>query len=147
MRKNAESRLEMLKREVVTVEAELEEVRVEASIMGGQGRDAYQKQKELATVQQTLRRQKESAESHELLQKKGVEGIRHIGEMLGVPERDDSVPLVDLIKEIEAILDTLIEEKEKLENVNQAEGLPSRAPTAGKDLVSILISIYTSCDP
>lgn len=33
--------------------------------------------------------------------------------MLGVPERDENAPIHDIIKDIETVLETLVEEREK----------------------------------
>lgn len=95
------------------VEAELEETRYEASFVGGQSRDAYQKHKELATVQQRLRRIKEKTESTEQLQQQVTAGLNHISDLLGIPERDENAPIMDVIKDIETVLETLVEEREK----------------------------------
>merc|ERR1711939_996929 len=119
LKKSSESRLNALKNEVQIVEAELEEVRYEASFVGGVSRDTYQKHKELATVQQKLRRVKERTEGSEQLQQEVISGLNHISEILGVPEREENAPIGDLIRDIETVLDTLIEEREKQQQGQQ----------------------------
>lgn len=95
------------------MEQDLEEVRYEASFVGGQSRDTYQKHKDLASSQQKLRRIKEKTETAEQLQQQVVAGLNHISDMLGVPERDENAPVHDVIKDIETVLETLVEEREK----------------------------------
>lgn len=119
LRKNSDAKLSALKNEVGVVEGELEEVRYEASFVGGQSRDTYQKHKELATVQQKLRRIKERTESTEQGQQQVVAGLHHISEMLGIPERDENASIVDIIRDIEAVLETLVEEQEKQQQGQQ----------------------------
>ena len=91
----------------------------EASFVGTQSRDTYQKHKELASTQQTLRRVKERTESTEQLQQQVVSGLSHISDMLGVPERDDNASVHDIIKDIETVLETLVEEREKQQQGQQ----------------------------
>ena len=119
LRKNSDTKLQALKNEVGIVEGELEEVRYEASFVGGQSRDTYQKHKELATVQQKLRRIKERTESTEQGHQQVIAGLHHISEMLGVPERDQNASIVDIIRDIETVLETLVEEQEKQQQGQQ----------------------------
>lgn len=119
LKKQSEARLSMLKEEVQKIEKELEEVRNEASFVGTQSRDTYQKHKELASTQQGLRRVKERTESTEQLQQQVVSGLTHISDMLGVPERDENASVHDIIKDIETVLETLVEEREKQQQGQQ----------------------------
>ena len=70
-------------------------------------------------------------ETAEHLQKKAWEGLRHISEMLGQPIFDDSSSISDVVRDIEATLEKLIDEKQKIDLVNQAveTGKYSRAGT------------------
>jgi DNA repair exonuclease SbcCD ATPase subunit len=113
LKKQSEAKLASLRNEVQQVEQDLEEVRYEASFVGGQSRDTYQKHKDLASSQQKLRRIKEKTETAEQLQQQVVAGLNHISDMLGVPERDENAPVHDVIKDIETVLETLVEEREK----------------------------------
>jgi TolA-binding protein len=113
LKKQSETKLASLRNEVQQVEQDLEEVRYEASFVGGQSRDTYQKHKDLASSQQKLRRIKEKTETAEQLQQQVVAGLNHISDMLGVPERDENAPVHDVIKDIETVLETLVEEREK----------------------------------
>lgn len=131
LRKNSDAKLTALKNEVGIVEAELEEVRYEASFVGGQSRDTYQKHKELATVQQKLRRIKERTESTEQAQQQVVAGLNHISEMLGIPERDQNAPIVDIIRDIETVLETLVEEQEKQQQGQQTASVHSDSSHRG----------------
>jgi len=109
----------------------LEEVRYEASFVGGQGRDTYQKHKELATVQQKLRRIKERTERTEQAQQQVIAGLNHVSEMLGVPERDQNAAIVDIIRDIETVLETLVEEQEKQQQGQQTASIHSDSSHRG----------------
>ena len=63
--------------------------------------------------------------------------------MLGQPIFDDSSSISDVVRDIEAILEKLIDEKQKIDLVNQAveSGKYIRAGTP-KDTVIIYIYIY-----
>jgi hypothetical protein len=143
LRKAAESKLEQLQGEQSEVESELEEVRVEASSLGGQGREIYQKGVDLAAALQILRRKTEQTEAAEHLQKKAWEGLRHISEMLGESVVDDTAPITDVVRDIDAMLELLLEEKEKERDkldtmsISQDSGNQSRVGT-GKDGVIII---------
>lgn len=131
LKKASEAKLSALKNEVQKVEAELEEVRYEASFVGGQSRDTYQKHKELATVQQKLRRVKERTESTEQLQQEVTAGLNHISDMLGVPERDENAAIHDIIKDIETVLETLVEEREKQQQGQQTANASIHSDSSG----------------
>jgi hypothetical protein len=111
IKKASESRLELLKKEVVQVESELEEVRYEASFAGVQSSKEHQKQ--LAEKQQKLRHIKEKTESMEQLEQKIVSGLAHISDILFIPKSEEDAPVLNLVRDIEAVLDTLINEREK----------------------------------
>ena len=131
LRKNSDAKLSALKNEVGMVEGELEEVRYEASFVGGQSRDTYQKHKELATVQQKLRRIKERTERTEQGQQQVVAGLHHIAEMLGLPERDRNASIVDVMRDIETVLETLVEELEKQQQGQQTASVHSDSSHRG----------------
>jgi hypothetical protein len=120
LKKQSEAKLASLRNEVQQVEQDLEEVSYEASFVGGQSRDTYQKHKDLASSQQKLRRIKEKTETTEQLQQQVVAGLNHISDMLGVPERDENAPVHDVIKDIETVLETLVEEREKQQQGQQS---------------------------
>ena len=144
LRRAAESKLEQLKKDAIQVETELEEVRVEASLLGGHGRENSELSKKLADAQTVLRRRTELTETHEHLQTKAWEGLRHISEMLGDPLHGlETLPIADApaqiaikecVEKIDATLDRLIEEKEKMDqnSLSQDSVGPSRIGT-GKD--------------
>merc|ERR1711871_1897575 len=144
LRRAAESKLEQLKKDAIQVETELEEVRVEASLLGGHGRENSELSKKLADAQTVLRRRTELTETHEHLQTKAWEGLRHISEMLGDPLHGlETLPIADApaqvaikecVEKIDLTLDRLIEEKEKLDqnSLSQDSVGPSRIGT-GKD--------------
>ena len=111
IKKTSEARLETMKKEVVVVEAELEEVRYTASLAGVTTNKEYKKQ--LGEKQQKLRQVKEKTEAIEQLQQRVVAGLAHISDILFIPKSEDDAPVSDLHKNIEAVLDTLINEREK----------------------------------
>lgn len=111
IKKTSEARLEAMKKEVVTVESELEEVRYEASFAGGQSSKEHMKQ--LAEKQQRLRQTKEKTETAEQLEQNVVAGLAHISDILFIPKSEDDAPVINLVRDIEAVLDTLINEREK----------------------------------
>jgi hypothetical protein len=111
--KASETKLKLKENEIIDIEKELEEARNEAASLGGQSRDPFQRHKDLAKKEQTLRRVKEKTESAEQLQQQVTAGLEHIRDLLGIPERDQHAPVTDLIRDIETVLDTLVEEREK----------------------------------
>lgn len=111
IKKTSEARLEMMKKEVIAVEAELEEVRYTASLAGVTTNKEYKKQ--LGEKQQKMRQIKEKTEAMEQLQQRVVAGLAHISDILFIPKSEDDAPVSDLHKNIEAVLDTLINEREK----------------------------------
>lgn len=144
MRRTVEAKLEQLKKEASQVEAELEEVREEASLVGGQGSELYRKGLDIAAQQQILRRKTEITENAEHLQKKAIEGIRHIAEMLG-ESHDETAPITDVMRDVETMLENLLEEREKqLENHSQdGQQSPNRIGSAGKETVCVYIYIFS----
>ena len=56
---------------------------------------------------------KEKTEAIEQLQQRVVAGLAHISDILFIPKSEDDAPVSDLHKNIEAVLDTLINEREK----------------------------------
>ena len=111
IKKTSEARLEMMKKEVIAVEGELEEVRYTASLAGVTTNKEYKKQ--LGEKQQKMRQVKEKTEAIEQLQQRVVAGLAHISDILFIPKSEDDAPVSDLHKNIEAVLDTLINEREK----------------------------------
>lgn len=115
LKKSSEGRLNALKTEAMEMELEMEETRNEASFAGGQS-GASQKQKDLAGMQQDLRRQKERTESSEHLQQRVVAGLNHICELLNIPLRGEDAAVVDILKDIDQVLDTILEDRDKSNN-------------------------------
>jgi len=111
IKRASEGRLEFLRKELVTVESELEESRYDASISGGQS--TKEQQKELTDKQFALRHIKERTEAAEQLQQNVIGGLVHLGEMLGVPAREEESSIADLQRDIETLFDLLLEEREK----------------------------------
>lgn len=120
----------MMKKEVVSVEAELEEVRYTASLAGVTTNKEYKKQ--LGEKQQKMRQIKEKTEAMEQLQQRVVAGLAHISDILFIPKSEDDAPVSDLHKNIEAVLDTLINEREKqLQQQQQGQvGMDSQSKMA-----------------
>ena len=53
------------------------------------------------------------AESTEQLEQKVVAGLAHISEILFIPKSDEDTVVMNMVRDIEAVLDTLINEREK----------------------------------
>ena len=119
LKRASETRLENLKREVVTLEAELEEVRYKASV--AVGHSTKEQKKELLDKQGNLRHIKERSEASQQLVQNLQEGLSHIAETLGLPPREEDAPVGDLLRDIEAVLETLMEEREKQQQQQQQQ--------------------------
>jgi hypothetical protein len=140
IRKGSESRLEMLKKEEVQVESELEEVRYEASFAGVQSSKEHKKQ--LAQKQQRLRQMKEKAEATERLEQRVVAGLAHVSDILFLPKSEEDASVLSLVREIEAVLDTLMNEREK--QLQQQQGGASTA-NGGRDSASAVVRCRHLC--
>jgi Skp family chaperone for outer membrane proteins len=150
IKKTSEARLEMMKKEVVAVEAELEEVRYTASLAGVTTNKEYKKQ--LGEKQQKMRQIKEKTEAMEQLQQRVVAGLAHISDILFIPKSEDDAPVSDLHKNIEAVLDTLINEREKqLQQQQQGQaqgqmGMDSQSKMANtRDSGSVVSNCTNKC--
>lgn len=140
LKKHSENRLENLKRELINVENEEDDIRCSVSLIGGNS--IKEQQKDLLRIQYEARHRKERAEGAEQLQQRVIAGLVHLGEfififtctsinaveqaltpshlicilgeMLGIQPREDETSVVnDLLRDIEAVLDTLLDEREK----------------------------------
>jgi len=111
LKKGADARVEALNIEVVNVEMELEKARQEASESGG----SSNKEQIAELTKKTLQEKhwKEKAENSEQLEQNVVGGLNHLGELLGIPAREEDSSVTDLLRDIEAVLDTLMDEREK----------------------------------
>jgi len=126
IQKSSEARLEAMKKEAINNEVELEEVRYKASFAGMQSSKEHVKS--LAEKQQRLKHSKEKAESAEQLEQNVVAGLAHISEMLFIPKCDDDAPVMNLVRDIETVLDTLINEREKQLQQIQTQGKTDSLP-------------------
>lgn len=113
----SEARLESLKKELGPTEVELEETRYEASFAGVQS--SKEQKKELLEKQGMFRHTKERSEGAQQLVKQVIGGLKHIADSLGLPPKEDDVPAGDLLRDIEAVLETLMEEREKQQQQQQ----------------------------
>ena len=123
LRKTAEARLEDLKGDLGVVEAELEEARSQASVggqMGKQSEEVREKERELVSKSLSTKQIKEKALNTEDIEQRVVSGLGHLGEMLGIPPRVEEAPISDLLRDIDAILETLIDEMEKQQSQTMA---------------------------
>ena len=109
-----------MKKEAINNEVELEEVRYKASFAGMQSSKEHVKS--LAQKQQRLKHSKEKAESAEQLEQNVVAGLAHISEMLFIPKCEDDAPVMNMVRDIETVLDTLINEREKQLQQIQTQG-------------------------
>ena len=112
LRETAEQRLENLKNEVKSVEQELEVSRLATMEGVVEESDKLQKQQHVED-EKSLRGIKEKAEGQEQLEQTVISGLGHLGELLGVPHHDDDTPVSDLLRDMETMIDTLMDEREK----------------------------------
>ncbi len=156
IKKTSEARLDTLKKEVVAVESELEEVRYEASFAGVQSTKEHKKQ--LSEKQTKLKQIKEKTEAMEQLEQKVVAGLAHISDILFIPKSEEDAPVVNLIRDIEAVLDTLINEREKQLQQQQGGGGANGANSGlslggglnsagGRDSLSSMVNILKPSIP
>lgn len=145
LRKAAEQRLESLKKEVVETEAELEEVRYEASFAGGLS--FKDQEKELAIKTQELHHTKDRSKASQLLVQEVNGGLAHIAEILGIQIEED-LGGIDILREIEAVLDQLMEEREKQTQAQNQTGIQgdsnSRMQNSVRDIAQTPETHYRS---
>lgn len=135
LKKNSEMKLEQLKQETTDTEKELGAVQLEASFAGGLS--CKDKEKEFIGKQQQLRHTKERSESAQQLVQQVESGLIHVAEVLGIQGEEDTAGL-DLLKEIEAVLETLCEEREKQIQAQSQSGFdshPSRVSIVNREVI------------
>jgi len=110
LKKASESKLQASKVEVLEVEAELTQERDNLSGRGGES--SKEKEKEVVEKGASLKHIKERSESSQALVQQVERGLYHIAEALGIQAEAD-IPALDLLREIEAVLDTVLQEREK----------------------------------
>eukprot|EP00981_Chlorochromonas_danica_P013878 scaffold7012_cov166-Ochromonas_danica.AAC.2 len=71
----------------------------------------------------------------EQLEQKAVAGLAHVSDILFIPKSEDDAAVNNLVREIEAVLDTLINEREK--QIQQQQG--GTAGVGGRDSASSVI--------
>jgi hypothetical protein len=131
LKKQSELRLEQLKNEITLVEQELEEVSYDASFTGTRGQDTGQKKKDIIGLQVQMKHNKERTESYEALRKDAIKGLLHISKILGMDndQQDlDKININEKVREIEVIVDALLEENSRLEaaadkNMSQSQSV------------------------
>jgi hypothetical protein len=103
----------------------------------------------LSDMQQTLRHKKEVCEALEELEQKIDRGFDHLSELLGVTLREKGAQITDVIMDVETVLDTLMEEREK-QTQAQVVGGPSdslsqqgsRIQSPGTTIVSLQFILF-----
>ncbi len=112
LRKQAEARLEALKTEHVQVEEDMEFTRL--SVMNGDSDDNDKSMRsQLAANEKHLKIIKEKALAQEQLETTVISGLGHLGELLGVSTREEGMPVADILRDVETLIDTLMDEREK----------------------------------
>lgn len=99
---------------VAKAERDLDNARLEAQAAS---MHSGEKKKTETRVNSMLRNQiqlKERADKTEKLAQTAVSGLKHICQTLGIPAVDEDTPIQDIIQQIEALLDTLLEEKDRV---------------------------------
>jgi hypothetical protein len=108
--------------------------------------------KDLAEKQQRLRQIKEKTEAMEQLEQRAMAGLAHVSDILFIPKSEEDATVSNLVREIEAVLDTLINEREK--QLQQQQGGSTVNVAAVRDISGsavsklynhILMSIYNIC--
>ncbi len=112
LKEQAEARLEAAKNEFASVDEELDRSRLRVMNGSAEGDDKAQKLN-LAKDEKFLHVIKEKAEVQEQLEQTVKSGLGHLGELLGVPFQDDDTPVTDLLRDIETMVDTVMDEREK----------------------------------
>uniref|UniRef100_A0A7S1U833 NACHT domain-containing protein n=1 Tax=Phaeomonas parva TaxID=124430 RepID=A0A7S1U833_9STRA len=119
LKTSSESRVNELKHQHQEVEDELEQLRYNANSTGISNRDTRDKQTALNNSLSDLKRIDERSFQAQRLVQLACAGLGHIAEELGVV-LDGDAPVVEIIHQIEMVLDSLMEEKDKAaqKNVN-----------------------------
>lgn len=117
LKKTSEMSLERYNKEMLIVEEEVEEVRLGSSSVDVSSTKA--KDSEVSEKTQKLRRAKERTETAEQLLQRVYGGFNHILEALGVPPREAGAPVPDMLHDINNVLDSLLEEREKQHQMGQ----------------------------
>ena len=111
LRSSGEARVEALKHDLACLEEEFDNSRHD-TLFGGSlsNKDLLNK---LNDAMQLVRHKKEACEVLEELELKLDRGFDHVSELLGVPAREKGAQITDVIMDVETVLDTLMEEREK----------------------------------
>jgi len=134
LKKASESKLQALKIEVIEVETELALER--DNLSGGGGESTKDKEKEVTEKNASLKHIKERSESSQALVQQVERGLYHIAEALGI-EAEADIPALDLLREIEAVLDTVLQEREKQVQSQSQMDSTSRMVTSTRDAAPI----------
>lgn len=134
LKKASESKLQALKLEVMEVEAELSLER--DNLSGGGGESTKDKEKEVIEKRSSIKHIKERSESCQSLVQQVERGLHHIAEALGI-EAEADIPALDLLREIEAVLDTVLQEREKQVQSQSQTDSTSRMMTSTRDAAPI----------
>ncbi len=127
LKKQAELKLDNLKAEQVHVEEDMETTRL-STMNGGADENDKEQRESFAGKEKYLKTIKEKTESYEQLETTVIGGLVHLGELLGIPIRDESTPVADILRDIETMIDTLMDEREKqLQQSNNNANNPASA--------------------
>lgn len=128
IKKSSEARLEALKQEYQSYEQDLQEVENNAVSTGIQS--TKERQEKLSEKQQRLRQMKEKTEAMEALAQDVVAGLAQISDILCIPKSEEEANISNVVHEIEAVLDTLMIEREK-QVQQQQQGNATGGPRDG----------------
>jgi hypothetical protein len=131
LKKFSEQKLDQCKQEAATTEAGLDELVYEASFVVAARKDPAGKKHKIVESNVKLKHSRERCEQADVLLKGVVEGLRHIGELLGLTmlmdknqeHQEDStdVNVSELCRDIEMLLEKLVEEWQRQEAALQAQ--------------------------
>ncbi|KAJ1456007.1 hypothetical protein M885DRAFT_518398 [Pelagophyceae sp. CCMP2097] len=110
----AEFRHRQLLKVLAATESDLVQARSEAqSKLGANSSEARELTATMALSEKRHKHSLERATAADRLKRQAFSGLKHICATLGVPPPDDDTPVNELIQQVEAVLEALIEEKDK----------------------------------
>lgn len=129
MRQAADIRLRQLKEEEVIVEQALEQSRYSAQAAGLNSGEVRKLQEILSSKQSLYKHKKERTDAAEKLGQTSLSGLKHVCDILGMPEVDKETVISEIIRSMMQYLDVLIEEKDNnTRNTEEENQIATRGP-------------------
>merc|ERR1711988_291070 len=99
---------------VAKAERDLDNARLEAQTASMHSGEKKKMETRLNSMLRNQIQIKERSGKTEKLAQTAVSGLKHICQTLGMPAMDEDTPIQDIINQIETLLDTLLEEKDRV---------------------------------